>query len=81
MSEPKDNCSEVGAKRLARTIERYWADRGLSVTVTTKRMPFHVGMRIARTDVRSDMVNGYPRRRKAGKPVRRPGDPSAGHKV
>ena len=51
----KDWCDEEGAKRLCEKINAYWAERGYEVDVD-----------FARTDVRSNMVNGMPRRRAAG---------------
>jgi hypothetical protein len=57
-----DFCTEDGAKRLARLIEEYWRDRGYSVDVKLIEAGFMPAMRAARTDVRSNMVNGFPRR-------------------
>jgi hypothetical protein len=57
-----DFCTEDGAKRLARMIEEYWRDRGYAVDVKLIEAGFMPAMRAARTDVRSNMVNGFPRR-------------------
>ena len=62
-----DFCTEDGAKRLARMIEEYWRDRGYAVDVKLIEAGFMPAMRAARTDVRSNMVNGFPRRECAEK--------------
>ncbi|MET0545752.1 MAG: hypothetical protein ABWZ40_05540 [Caulobacterales bacterium] len=61
-----DFCTEDGAKRLARLIEEYWRDRGYAVDVKLIEAGFMPAMRAARTDVRSNMVNGFPRRESVG---------------
>jgi len=58
-----DLCNERGARHLARIIEAYWRSRGYAVKCTLVEQDFHHTMRSVRTDVRSDMVNGMPRRR------------------
>ncbi len=62
----KDWCDEEGAKRLCEKINAYWAERGYEVDVDFVDAGFVPAMRSARTDVRSNMVNGTPRRRAAG---------------
>lgn len=57
-----DWCSIDGAKRLALKIQAYWQDRGYDVDIKLVEAGFLPAMRSARTDVRSDMVNGMPRR-------------------
>lgn len=57
-----DWCSTDGAKRLATKIAAYWQERGYDVDVKLVEAGFLPAMRSARTDVRSDMVNGMPRR-------------------
>ncbi len=57
-----DYCSEEGARRLKQKIEDYWRDRGFDVGISLVEAGFMAAMRSARTDVRSDMVNGMPRR-------------------
>jgi hypothetical protein len=65
-SKVKDWCDEDGAKRLREKINAYWAERGYEVDVDLVEAGFVPAMRSARTDVRSNMVNGMPRRRAAG---------------
>ena len=57
----KDWCDEDGAKRLREKINAYWAERGYEVDVDLIEAGFVPAMRSARTDVRSNMVNGMPR--------------------
>ena len=58
-----DFCNVEGARRLKQRIEEYWRDRGYSVEIKLIEAGFVAAMRSARTDVRSDMVNGLPARR------------------
>ena len=58
-----DWCNEDGAKRLKNKIEQYWSERGFEVNIDLVDACFIAAMRSARTDVRSNMVNGMPRRR------------------
>jgi hypothetical protein len=55
-----DYCTREGAERLKEQIEAYWADRGHNVTVNLIQGGFLASMRSARTDVRSNMINGVP---------------------
>jgi hypothetical protein len=55
--------SREGAHALKLRIEEYWRERGYEVTVVLRDAGFHPAMRSARFDVRSDLVNGLPRRR------------------
>lgn len=57
-----DFCSREGASRLALKIQDFWRKRGFDVSVETRSEGFVATMRSARTDVRSDMINGMPRR-------------------
>jgi hypothetical protein len=57
-----DHCTDAGAARLAAKIKDFWRKRGFEVEVNLKPEGFVPTMRSARTDVRSDMVNGMPRR-------------------
>ncbi|MFZ4069144.1 MAG: hypothetical protein ACOYJ6_03465 [Caulobacterales bacterium] len=57
-----DFCTSDGARRIKTKIEDYWRDRGFDVSVKLVDAGFVAAMRSARTDVRSDMVNGMPRR-------------------
>lgn len=56
-----DVCSKEGAKKLAAKIEAYWRERGQDVHIRFHDAGFVPSMRSARSDVRSDMVNGLPR--------------------
>ncbi len=58
-----DYCSTDGARRLKMRIEEFWRDRGFSLDIKLVDAGFMAAMRSARTDLRSDMVNGLPRRR------------------
>ena len=57
-----DLCTEDGALRLANRIKEYWRKRGFEVDFETHKEGFVSTMRSARTDVRSNMVNGMPTR-------------------
>lgn len=57
-----DFCNVDGARRIKQRIEEYWKDKGYNVDVKLVEAPFVAAMRSARTDVRSDMVNGFPRK-------------------
>ncbi len=59
-----DFCNTDGARRLKNKIEDYWRDRGFDVDIKLVDAGFMAAMRSARTDVRSDMVNGMPRKRR-----------------
>jgi hypothetical protein len=59
-----DFCTNDGARRLKQRIEEYWRERGYEVEVKLVDAGFVAAMRSARTDVRSNMVNGLPTRRK-----------------
>ena len=58
-----DFCNPDGARRLKQRIEEYWRERGYAVEIKLVEAGFVAAMRSARTDVRSDMVNGFPSRR------------------
>jgi hypothetical protein len=55
-----DFCGKDGAKKLKAKIEEYWTCRGYDVYVDLIDAGFEPAMRSARTDVRSNMVNGMP---------------------
>ena len=59
-----DYCTREGAERLKEKIEAYWAERGHDVKVNLVQAGFLASMRSARTDVRSNLVNGVPTRNK-----------------
>lgn len=67
--EGPDYCGREGALELKKKIEAYWADRGQDVTVLLHNVGFHPAIRAARFDIRSDLVNGMPRTRKAAAKV------------
>ncbi|WP_425409961.1 hypothetical protein [Hyphococcus sp.] len=55
-----DLCNRDGASRLAAKIQDFWRKRGFDVVVETKDEGFVSTMRSARTDIRSNMINGMP---------------------
>ncbi len=55
-----DYCTREGAERLKAQIEAYWSDRGKDVRINLVQAGFLPSMRSARTDVRSNMINGVP---------------------
>ncbi len=57
-----DQCDRDGAGRLATRIQDFWRKRGFDVSVEMSDEGFVSTMRSARTDVRSDMINGMPTR-------------------
>lgn len=61
-----DYCSSDGANRLSSLIADYWRKKGFDVDVELVQQGFVSTMRSSRYDVRSDMVNGMPRRSKLG---------------
>lgn len=56
-----DYCDLPGAMRLKDRIEAYWRERGVVVIVRLEEGGFVPVMRTRRVDVRSDMVDGWPR--------------------
>lgn len=56
-----DFCTREGALRLKERIESYWKERGHDVSIELMEAGFMPAMRSARTDVRSNMVNGMPK--------------------
>ncbi|MBB4658437.1 hypothetical protein [Parvularcula dongshanensis] len=61
-----DYCSSDGANRLQVLIADYWRKKGFDVNVELVQQGFVSTMRSSRYDVRSDMVNGMPRRNMSG---------------
>ncbi len=55
-----DYCTREGAERIKKKIEEYWSDRGRDVHVDLVQGGFLASMRSARTDIRSNMINGVP---------------------
>jgi hypothetical protein len=60
-----DLCTDDGAARLAARIKEFWRKRGYDVDIDMRPEGFVSTMRSARTDLRSNMVNGMPRRSEA----------------
>jgi hypothetical protein len=60
----RDFLSLAGARELKRRIESYWRAKGYDVRITLEDGPFHAAVRSARQDVRSDMVDGLPQRKR-----------------
>ncbi|MDZ4760208.1 MAG: phosphoglycolate phosphatase [Alphaproteobacteria bacterium] len=60
-----DFCNTDGARKLKAKIEEYWSERGFDVNINLVEAGFVPAMRSARTDVRSNMVNGMPPRKKS----------------
>lgn len=56
-----ESCDRTGAARIAAKIKAYWLARGHAVRTREVDAGFHPSIRASRFDVRSDMVNGYPR--------------------
>lgn len=66
-----DLSTRSGAAALAAKIREYWSDRGFEVLLSVEEKGFHPATRAVRFEVRSDLVDGLPRRtwtplRKAG---------------
>lgn len=57
-----DFCTHEGAHYLAERIKEFWRKRGYEVELEAHREGFVSTMRSARTDLRSNMINGMPRR-------------------
>ena len=55
-----DFCDQDGARRLAQKIQDFWRKKGFDVVVEMRDEGFVSTMRSARTDVRSNMINGMP---------------------
>lgn len=57
-----DYTDRAGAQILKERIETYWRERGYEVQVTLAAASFTPAIRAARFDIRSELVNGWPRR-------------------
>ncbi|WP_306252933.1 hypothetical protein [Parvularcula sp. IMCC14364] len=57
-----DYCNKDGATRLRNTIVEFWKKKGFDVDIELVNEGFVSTMRSARTDLRSDMINGMPQR-------------------
>ncbi|WOI52548.1 hypothetical protein [Parvularcula sp. LCG005] len=62
-----DYCSSDGASRLQLAIQDYWRKKGYDVDIELIHEGFVSTMRSSRFDIRSDMVNGMPRRNELSK--------------
>jgi len=60
----QDYFTPDGAELLKQRIEAYWNERGFAVQVSLAPAGFSAPLRAARVDLRSDMLNGMPRRAK-----------------
>lgn len=60
-----DWCSRQGAEALRDAITHYWAQRGYAISAHVVDSGFDMATRAGRYDVRSDMRNGLPIRRRA----------------
>lgn len=65
-----DFTDRQGANKLKARIEQYWRERGFAVQVMLVDAPFSPAVRAARVDIRSDLVNGMPRRLPRTEPLR-----------
>lgn len=62
--ETADYTDRAGAERLKARIEAYWRERGSEVQITLVPAGFTAALRAARYDVRSELLNGLPPRRR-----------------
>jgi hypothetical protein len=60
--EAGDYTDRRGAEKLKRMIEDYWRQRGYDIQVTLVPGAFTAALRASRFDLRSELVNGLPRR-------------------
>jgi hypothetical protein len=56
-----DYCAPEHADKLVERIKAYWASRDFKPLVVAEKPPFGRTQGRPRADVRSDMVNGWPR--------------------
>ncbi|ANP46758.1 hypothetical protein [Candidatus Viadribacter manganicus] len=61
----QDYSTRTGAAALADLIEEYWRARGYEVLLSLEEKGFHPVTRSARFEVKSDLVDGLPRKRNA----------------
>ena len=61
-SDEREYTDAAGARELKQRIEAYWLERGHRVQVMLVDGAFTAALRASRVDVRSDLVNGLPRR-------------------
>lgn len=56
-----DYFTQEGATELARRINAFWTAKGKAPVISLHRVNYDAGVRGARFDIRSDMLNGKPR--------------------
>lgn len=62
---PRDLCDKKGAEWIRDRIDEYWNERGyLSPQFELRQQEFHPAVRSSRYDVRSDIKNGFPQKKK-----------------
>ena len=59
--EAPECCDKDGAMRIARIIVDKWARLGYAVNVKLIQQEYNATARSTRWDIRSDMINGYPK--------------------
>lgn len=55
-------CDRAGAEELKARLKAYWTARGYDIDVTVREGGFHPAVRSVRFDVRSNLVNGLPKK-------------------
>jgi hypothetical protein len=63
-TEPREFGSytdRAGAELLKSRIEAYWRERGYEIEVTLAPAAFSPALRASRYDIRSELVDGWPR--------------------
>lgn len=60
--QSQDLSTKSGAAALAARIREYWSERGFEVLLSVEEKGFHPVTRAVRFEVRSDLVDGLPRR-------------------
>jgi hypothetical protein len=61
----------AGAEALKARIEAYWREQGFEVCVVLAPAGFAPALRGARFDIRSDLINGWPKTKTARPAVTR----------
>lgn len=63
LANPADYTDRAGAHLLKQRIEAFWRERGHDIQVVLVDAAFTPALRAARVDVRSELINGLPRKR------------------
>lgn len=63
LANPTDYTDRAGASLLKQRIEAFWRERGHDIQVVLVDAAFTPALRAARVDVRSELINGLPRKR------------------